>query len=78
MNKSQLETRIAHLEQCLSDAADALDEAVIWMDGYAIPNLDPEGIGDVDGGNILAAGLTAKAEEIRELLTPSEESSKTV
>lgn len=72
MTKSQLESRIAHLEECLSDAADALDHAVLWIEDYAIPHLDPEGTGDVDGGNSLAAGLTMKAEEIREMIGVTE------
>ena len=52
----------------MNDAADALDHAVLWIEDFAIPTIDPQGTGEVDGGNSLAAGLTMKAEEIRDLI----------
>lgn len=69
MNKQQMQRRIDQLEESLSDAADAIDQVVVWMNGYAIPAIDPERCGECDGGNSLAAGLEMKAEEIRDLLT---------
>lgn len=51
----------------LSDAADAIDQVVQWMNDYALPRLGD----DSDGGNSLSAGLEMKAEEIRDLLKAS-------
>jgi len=56
-------------EMIMSDAADALDQVVQWMENFAIPmivKLSEDD--DVDGGNSLAAGLTMKADEIRDFL----------
>src|SRR5574343_1111349 len=55
------------LNASLSDAADALDQVVQWMNDHALPILGD----DSDGGNSLSAGLEHKAEEIRDLLKQS-------
>lgn len=57
------------LNASLSDAADALDQVVQWMNDHALPILGD----DCDGGNSLSAGLEMKAGEIRDLLKAGEQ-----
>lgn len=63
------QNKIELFQSLLRDASDALDHAVQWIEDYAIPTLDPDGGGDVDGGNSLAAGLSLKSDEIRDAIS---------
>lgn len=48
----------------LRDTADAIDVVVEWMERVALPALGD----DSDGGNLLCASLTMKADEIRDAI----------
>lgn len=57
----------------LRDSSDALNDAIVWMESFALPHLGEE----CDGGNILQIGLQMRIDENAEVIARTEQAADT-